>query len=314
MLSVLLALLALLAGGCSDGLVAGEPMARPSALPTAASPTSKTAATSAGVTDRDVTRIVSMTTPDGLRTAIVHHPVTAVAGAKLLVVLHPAATTAAQMESFFGWDAIAERNHLVVVYPEGLLDGFQDTWNGGLCCAPANELGTDDVGFLHALVTALRGTDQVGPAVYAVGYSNGGILAYAWACRRPGELSGLGVVAGALLTECRAPGPLTVVAVHGTADLSIPISGGGSPSGFAIPALTESLAPFRAAARCPARPIVDSVGRATLTSWACAGGLRVISDVVTGLDHSWPGAGATAGRTVGPLDATGFLWEHLSAG
>lgn len=265
-----------------------------------------------------MTRIVTMKTADGLRSAIVHHPVTAGAGAALLVVLHPAATSSGQMEASFGWDAIADRNHLVVVYPDGLLDGFQDTWNGGRCCAPADELGTDDVGFLSSLVSALRTTDQLGPRVYAIGYSNGGILAYAWACRRPGQLSGLGVVAAALVTDCSSPSPLTVVAVHGTADPSIPIAGGGGGGGGAgtvvFPALTVSLAPFQKAAHCPAHPVKAGIGRATVSNWTCAGGLRVISDVVTGLEHAWPGAGPTAGTSVGPLDATGFLWQHLSVG
>ena len=36
-----------------------------------------------------------------------------------------------------------------------------------------------------------------------------------------------------------------------------------------------------------------------------------MSDVVDGLPHIWPGAGRAAGRTDGPLDATGFLWAHL---
>ncbi len=37
-----------------------------------------------------------------------------------------------------------------------------------------------------------------------------------------------------------------------------------------------------------------------------------MSDVVDGLPHVWPGAGrSAAGRTDGPLDATGFLWAHL---
>jgi hypothetical protein len=37
----------------------------------------------------------------------------------------------------------------------------------------------------------------------------------------------------------------------------------------------------------------------------------VVSDVVDGLPHTWPGAGPDAGTTDGPLDATGFLWARL---
>lgn len=293
----------LLTSACSPPTTAGAPSQPP------AQRASSTAASNA-VTDRVVNRIVTMTTQDGTRTAIVHHPASAGTGAPLIVVLHPAASAAAQMQSSFGWDAVAELNHLVVVYPEGLLDGQQDTWNGGACCAPANELGTNDVGFLSSLVTALRTTDQIGKNIYAVGYSNGAFLAYSWACSSQTLLSGLGVVAGALLTPCPTPRPLPVVIVHGTTDPSVPI--GGRPTGrssFAIPALSQSTAPFRTAAHCPERPSIDT---ATVTTWNCPEGRRIVTDIITGLDHSWPGAGATAGSSTEPSDATGFIWSNLS--
>lgn len=197
-----------------------------------------------------------------------------------------------------------------MVYPNGLLDGYQDTWNGGACCPPASQLKTDDVGFLDQVVAALRRLDGVGD-VYAVGFSNGAILAYAWACAWPGALAGIGIVAGAVMTDCAAPAPLTVVAVHGTADPSIPIAGGAGPDGSTFPALDASLAPFLAAADCQPDPAVVNAGAATIVTWTCTDGLTVVRDVVDGLDHAWPGAGTEAGITAGPRDATGFLWAHL---
>ena len=193
------------------------------------------------------------------------------------------------------------------------MDGYQDTWNAGACCAPAVDLRTNDIGFLEALVVALQGTDKIGTKVYAVGFSNGAMLAYAWACTRPGRLAAVGVVAGAVMIPCPSPTPLTVVAVHGTADRSIPIGGGPGPAGAKFPALIGSLAPFRTAARCPAHPTVIAVGKATVSSWSCADGHQVISDVIRGVDHSWPGAGARSGSGTGPMDATGFLWSRLRA-
>ena len=260
------------------------------------------------------TRIVTLHTADGERTAIVHHPASAKAGAAMVVVLHPAATSASTMEANFGWDALADREGLVVVYPDGLLDSFQDTWNAGRCCPPASELRTDDVGFLITLSTALKTIDSTGPRVYAVGFSNGAMLAYAWACARPGSLAGLGVVAGSLTTNCPHPEPVSVVAVHGTADKSVPVNGGPAPDGATFPGVAASLTPFQASDGCPATPTVTSTSVAVVSSWACAGGRRVVRDLVTGLDHAWPGAGAAAGTGIGPLDATGFLWSQLRAG
>ena len=271
--------------------------------------------TSAGAapagTARDLNRILEITTADGVRTALVHHPRTAAPGASLVVVLHPAASSASAAEAAFGWDRIADRDGLIVVYPEGLLDSLQDTWNGGTCCPPASQLHTDDVGFLDTVVAAVRQYDGVGATVYAVGFSNGAVMAYAWACARPRELAGIGVVAGAVMSDCAQPAPLTVIAVHGTADTSIPIGGGPGPGDIRFPSLRTSLSHFTAADRCPATPEVTSTKATTISSWVCQGGRRVVTDIVAGLDHAWPGAGPGAGTTTDPRDATGFLWSQL---
>jgi polyhydroxybutyrate depolymerase len=250
-------------------------------------------------------RTVTLRTADGDRTAIVHRGSSAAAGAPLVVVLHGAGGAGIDMGTNLGWDALADRDGLVVAYP----DGLDRTWNAGACCGPARDRKVDDAAFLDALVALLRRDDGVGD-VYAVGFSNGAMMSYAWACARPGALAGIGPVAGALTVDCPAPAPLTVVAVHGTRDERVPIDGGRGPSGVSFRSLEESLAPFRATAGCPASsaPAVD--GPARVDSRAC-GEHAVVSDVVEGLTHVWPGAGRQAGRTDGPLDATGFLWAHL---
>ena len=279
---------------------------------TVAAPAAAAAAT--GGSAPPATRTLVLHTADGERSALVHHPADVAAGSPLVVVLHPAGASAGDTQARFGWDAVAERDGLVVAYPEGSLDGFQDTWNGGRCCPPASDLGTDDVGFLDALVRTLRRTDGVGRQVYAVGFSNGAIMAYAWACARPGTLAGVGVVAGALMTGCGAPGALTVVAVHGDADDRIPLGGGTTPTGAVLPALEQSLSAFHPAPRCGSPADVTATPVARVTVYRCADGTRVVQDVVTGLGHAWPGAGAAAGSTPGPLDATGFLWAQLRPG
>ena len=249
-------------------------------------------------------RTITLHSADGDRTAIVHRGSSAAVGAPLVVVLHGAGGAGIDMGTNLGWDALADRDGLVVAYP----DGLDRTWNAGACCGPARDRGVDDVAFLDALVAVMRRDDGVGD-VYAVGFSNGAMMSYAWACARPGALAGIGPVAGALTVDCPAPAPLTVVAVHGNRDDRVPIEGGRGPSGVLFPSLDASLTPFRTAAGCPAAaPTVE--GPARVDARACAGH-AVVSDVVDGLTHVWPGAGRQAGRTDGPLDATGFLWAHL---
>jgi polyhydroxybutyrate depolymerase len=251
------------------------------------------------------TRTVTLRTGDGDRSAIVHRAASAAPGAALVVVLHGARGTARDMRAKLGWDALADREGLVVAYP----DGLDRTWNAGRCCGSARDRKVDDVGFLDELVATLRRDDGVG-AVYAVGFSNGAMMSYAWACARPGALAGIGPVAGALTVDCPAPAPLTVVAVHGTRDERVPFEGGRGPSGVDFRSFDASLAPFRTAAACPAIGVQAVVAPARVDDRSCDGH-AVVSDVVDGFTHVWPGAGPAAGTTTGPLDATGFLWAHL---
>jgi polyhydroxybutyrate depolymerase len=251
-------------------------------------------------------RTLTLPSANGDRTAVVHRSATARPGAPLVVVLHGAGGTAADVQANLGWDGLADREGLVVTYP----DGLDRTWNAGRCCGTARDRGVDDVAYLDALVASLRDNDGVGP-VYAVGFSNGAMMSYAWACARPGALAGIGPVAGALLVDCPAPAPLTVVAVHGTADERVPVGGGPGPSGIPFPSLDGSLEPFRAAAGCPTDAAVSDATPARVATWPCTDGRTVAQDVIDGLPHTWPGAGPTAGTSDGPLDATGFLWAEL---
>lgn len=232
-------------------------------------------------------RTVTIPSADGDRSALVHRPATAADGAPLVIVLHGASRSGASAKAEFGWDALADREGFVVAYP----DGIEATWNAGGCCGAARDRGVDDVGFLGALTRRLADEDGIDPRrVYAVGFSNGAMLAYAWACARSDELAGIGPVAGALLVDCPAPSPLPVVAVHGTADDRVPFA--GEPR---IPSVDESLAPFLAAAGCAAAPeVTGEVG-----TWTCRTG-TVVRQVIEGGGHTWPDGTAE------------FLWSHLT--
>jgi poly(3-hydroxybutyrate) depolymerase len=158
----------------------------------------------------------------------------------LVVVLHGLGGTGAEAAAGFGF---SEVDGVLVAHP----DGVGGSWNAGACCGPAHERGVDDVARLDALVARMVAQEGADPRrVYAVGFSNGAMMAYAWACGSR-TLAGIGVVGGARVAPCPDPGPVAVVAVHGDADHNVPIGGGVgalSVTGFDYPSLAESLAPF----------------------------------------------------------------------
>lgn len=262
-------------------------------------------------------RVVSLASPVGPRTAVVHRPTNLTRNAPLVVVMHGAGGSADQVRSTFGWDGLADRDGFEVAYP----NGFNKYWNAGYCCGVPHARDVDDVGFLHQLVELLVTQDGVDPRrVYAVGMSNGAMMAYAWACARPQDLAGIGPVAGALVAPCRPTPAITVVAVHGTADRSVPLAGGVGPrsvSHYPYPSVMQSLAPFVAADHCVGAPRRSDQPPLRLSTWTCGGERSVTLAVISGLGHEWPGARASGPTSVlshqpaPPLDATTFLWTHL---
>ncbi len=145
-----------------------------------------------------------------------HKPAGLPASASLVVVLHGGFGSAEQAERSYGWDQLADSAKFVAVYP----DGVKRAWNvnGGGCCGRPAEENIDDVGFISAVVANVAKNIGIDASrVYATGMSNGGIMSYTLACNTT-LFAAIGPVAGTQLDPCRSPHPVSVMAVHGTAD------------------------------------------------------------------------------------------------
>jgi polyhydroxybutyrate depolymerase len=256
------------------------------------------------------------------RTYRVFHPASAGAHPPLVMMLHGGFGSGAQAESAYGWDAAAAQHGFVVVYP----DGVGRAWNAGRCCGRPYQQKIDDVAFLTAVVRDAEQRDGIDPQrVYVTGMSNGAIMAYRFTCETPVAVAAIGPVAGDLEVSCNAPhGPVSVLAIHGTADRNVPIAGGYNTAGFTHTdhtSVADSLARWRAIDRCGA-PSVDRRPPLTTETSRCEGGDEVDLITVDGAGHQWPGgtkiAYPSAARLLGldqpssALDATAVLWEFFS--
>ena len=112
---------------------------------------------------------------------------------------------------FSGFAEQAARRGAIVVLPEG----YQFSWNAGVCCGAAVTKQIDDLGFLQRLLSIIQHQfgDQTRP-VYVVGFSNGGFMALRLACAGT-RLAGIAIVEASLGVARRRPlrpapyGPLT---------------------------------------------------------------------------------------------------------
>ncbi|WP_165958901.1 PHB depolymerase family esterase [Actinomadura sp. KC345] len=143
----------------------------------------------------------------------------------LIVALHGGLNDPEYVRRQSGLDEVADEAGYAVAYPEGLLG----TWNAGACCWFARWSGVDDVAFLDALIDTLVREGVADPRrVFLTGFSNGGGMAYRYACERSARVAGIAVVSGALAIGCTPGHPTSVLAFHGTSDISVPYHGGGN--------------------------------------------------------------------------------------
>lgn len=203
----------------------------------------------------------------------------------LLLALHGRTQTMYDAESIGGFDAMAVDPGAVVVYPQG----SSHAWNAGTCCTQ----GVDDVAFIGALIDRMEADFPVDPnRVFVVGGSNGGEMAERAACELSGRIAAIADVIGTLLVDCQPSQPVSVIAIHGTADGSIPIDGGltldPSCQDAPCPAFADTMERWRQIDGCTGDPTVSEDAFTSETAWTtCADGTAVTFIKALGKGHEW---------------------------
>ena len=123
---------------------------------------------------------------------------------------------------------LVNTKNVIVVYPQGsCLDGVPH-WNAALP-GPDNKSTTDDLGFVEALIGQLSEDYHIDlDRVYACGYSNGGMMAYALACYNSNLIAAIGSMSGVMLDTSESCVPnkaISLIKIHGTDDGIIPYFG-----------------------------------------------------------------------------------------
>ncbi|MEI6251403.1 MAG: PHB depolymerase family esterase [Mycobacteriaceae bacterium] len=247
-----------------------------------------------------------MLTVGGLqRTYLVHAPAGAAQAGGLVINLHGAGMNGQQQADLTDYNTVADRYGFVVAYP----DGIDATWADGRGASVPDRQGVDDVGFLSALIERLS-HDYGIPAghVFVTGMSAGAFMANRLVCERADLVTAIAPVAGTLgaAMPCSPSRPVSVMAVHGTADPVVPYGGGvmngrGGPSDIvSAPALAER---WREMDRCPG-PLLNDPGATgevqEMTATGCADNTVVILVSINGGGHTWP-----AGRFSLPVEVVG---------
>lgn len=242
----------------------------------------------------------------------------------VVLVFHGGGGHAENVRMMTGFDAIADAEGFIVVYPNGTgrLPDRLLTWNGGRCCAYALEQNVDDVGFVRALLADLETLANVDARrIYATGMSNGAIMSYRLACELADVIAAIGPVAATQNLDACAPSrPVPVLHIHGDADRHAPYNGGvGAESLVGIPfAPVETTIAFWVQYNgCKATPQITQSGSIRHTVYSgCQHNAAVELYTVVGGGHAWPGGepGWRGGDApTSELNASQVLWDFFAA-
>ncbi len=257
--------------------------------------------------------IVKLTHQGVERTAVLHRPAPASAGARpLVIVLHGQGGTGADLRRWAGFDALADREGFVAVYP----DAIDGQWSYGrpiILPMPSVKGETvDDVGFLRRLIAHLVERDIADATrVYVFGVSRGGLLAFTLACVLDDVIAAAAPVVTGMTDhqrdDCKPQRPVPIVVIAGTHDTTQWYDGWIYQTGRLL-SVPESLEFWRARHGCTGQQArllphrrADDRTRVALIEWTgCAGAAPLRLYRVQGGGHQLP---SRAGRRAPLSDA-----------
>jgi polyhydroxybutyrate depolymerase len=220
--------------------------------------------------------------------------------APLVIALHGYTSNAAELESYLRLTPEADRRGFVYAYPDGSTGSRGERfWNATDACCSFGGSGPDDSRYLSDLITKIQDTYRIDRArVYVLGHSNGGFMSFRMACDHADQIAAIAAINGATWADaarCKPSEPVSVLAIHSSADETI-AHGGGAIGGSSYPSAAQTVAQWVAHDRCattatdaPALDLVsDLPGAETAVReyvQGCAGGAAVRSWTVNGGKH-----------------------------
>lgn len=173
-----------------------------------------------------------------------------------LILLHGYGETAADIDTYFATEALAEKKTFILALPEGNTNavGYQ-YWNADDACCDLYSSKPDDSTYLHDIITDVKSAFAVDPKrVFLAGHSNGGFMSHRMACDHADEIAAIVSLAGEVwkdTSKCTPANPVSVLQVQGDADQLVYYIG-GTTTEAAYPSAPDSVATWATKNGCSA--------------------------------------------------------------
>lgn len=245
----------------------------------------------------------------------------------LIYTLHGGSGTPEGMISIANFKTVADRDKVVLVYPAGI----QNNWNDGRPTTP-NQLGINDVSFFNQMCDYMIANNSVdGTRIYATRISNGGFMSSRLGCELSNRIAAIAVVAATIEANTIAPNcnpsrPVPAIYLHGTADNFAPFTGGTSTVGAGGTVLShfQSIDKWVTINGCNPTPTITDLpditnDGTTIKQRVYSGGTygsEVVSYVVLNGGHTWPQGlqylpERIIGKTSQDINANEVIWTFF---
>ena len=160
------------------------------------------------------------------------------------------------------------------------------SWNAGTCCLPSTAALENDVLLTSAIIEAVKTNYAIDSArVWAVGHSNGGMMAYRLACDLSDKITAIAVVVGSLVdTSCNPAKQVSLLHIHGDLDPLVPVQGGGK---LDTPNIYYSVLDYAKANSCNASSSANFTSEEQQFIWNCPNSSQVQLVNYLANSHEW---------------------------
>lgn len=152
----------------------------------------------------------------------------------LVISFHGYGSDAVKQEKLTGFDPIANKNNIIVAYPQGTpdADGLLG-WNTGL----HKDIRANDVLFVSNMLNQIQNNLCVNPQqIYATGFSNGGGFVNMLALRFSNRIAAFAPVSGSYVSSFarKLARAVPIIEFHGTGDTTVPYNGDPRQKEFSV--------------------------------------------------------------------------------
>jgi polyhydroxybutyrate depolymerase len=236
----------------------------------------------------------------------------------LVLVLHGQTGRGLQVMRLGSWGKKAEEEGFIVAAPDAT--GDPSAWNSGY--NNGRNYPVDDLAFMRELLDHLEGRFNIDKKrIYACGMSSGAMMSHKVGAELSERIAAIGPVAGSIGAKLKDRGgqvvqipppksPVSVIAIHGKADKSVPYEGSQNRVMNFLP-VSDSIAFWVKHDGCDrmSRKKVSAEGNLIEEVYSSGkDGTEVVLYTIENAAHIWP---RTNGQDPQPIDATDVIWDFF---